>query len=189
MKDRRFVPFLWGVLLVSAAGFVTAGCCLMRKGHVRTCLSKQGCPPKRELLPCGANVTGIARPLAEVIAGAPKLVGQTVTVRSRLRREGAICTALGCAPGTCCNGCGAFFVLTTAKKPNRSYPHTLTLMNTAKGPHPHAKLACGGDDSLICCPFDTGQQVVVTGKLAKIGVSIYGPNYALQNPRICRPQQ
>ena len=150
-------------------------------------MSKTGCPPKRLLNRCGANVTAIARPLKDVLSKGKELTGRTVTVRSTLRREGGVCTALYCSPGTCCNGCGAFFVLTTARKPDRIHTHTLTLMNTGKGPHPHDKLACSGDDSGMCCPFETGQEVVVTGKLVKSGSSIYGPMYALHNPRICLP--
>jgi hypothetical protein len=60
-------------------------------------------------------------------------------------------------------------------------------MNVGEGPHPHDKLACGGDDSGVCCPLELGQEVVVTGKLAKSGSSIYGPTYALHNPRLCLP--
>ena len=81
----------------------------------------------------------------------------------------------------------ALFMLTTAARPDQSHPHTLTLLNTGTGPHPHPKLACGGDDSLVCCPYRPGREVVVTGTLKKSGRSIYGDTWRLENPRICLP--
>jgi len=187
LKNRTPILLLslFGLALFAAS--LLSGCCALGRGPRRTCVSKKGCPPKTALRRCGENVTAIALPLGTVLARGRQLDGKTVTVRSRLRRGGAICTLLACAPGTCCNGCGAMFMLTTAAKPDPSYPHTLTLMNVGQGPHPHDRLACGGDDSGVCCPFRTGQQVVATGTLRRRGRSSYGDTWTLENPRLCRP--
>lgn len=171
-------------------GLLASAGCVAQRGATRsgtTCLIKQGCPAPQTLRRCGADVTRQAQPLTSVLATAPKQLGREVIVRSRLRLTGRVCTRKGCAKGTCCNRCDASYVVTTAAKPSHIHPHTVALINRGKGPHPHAKLTCSGDDSKVCCPYPTGQQVVVTAELVRRGTSVHGPTYALRNPRLCLP--
>lgn len=156
----------------------------------RNCLSSKGCPAARVLDACNSQARARALPLKKVLADADALVGQELEVMGPLRRGVGHCTLLSCyesdgSPGGCCNKCGAGLVISAVDKPGVEKKHAVLLINKGSGPH-HHELHCVGDESLVCCPYGTGGQVVVTGKWMQAGESIYGKYYALENPRICR---
>ncbi len=182
-------PMIIIVLVTALAASVAfSGCCGRARVRTKPCLAIRGCPAPEPLPRCRREVTDGARTLADLLAGAPSLVGDEVTVRSTLLRYGGICTLLWCAEGSCCNRCTAGYAVSTEAKADSILPHTVSLVNVGQGPHPHSSLICVGDESLICCPLAEGMEVVVTGRFAVKGESaVHGKLYSIESPQICMP--
>jgi len=169
----------WVLPLVVSTGSLL-GC------DLEPCLADgDGCAGRATLAlaACGSDVSPVA--LADLLA-APPAPGTAVEVAGPLRREGAICTQLGCATaGGCCNGCGAALFLSAEPTLAVGSPADLRLRGSLGG----VDLSCGGDESLVCCPLPTdGPQVVVTGELVEDGVSVDGSHYGVTVLGICRAE-
>ena len=163
--------------LTCGAGLAVAGCgseCLADKGGCRD-------EPTIQLATCEASVDVLA--LADLGAVAADRVGQTVVVEGPLRRDAGACTQLGCSNfDDCCNGCGAGLLLSEDEEPPLARVGDLAL----SGQVDDVDLACGGDESIICCPVPVdGRLVRVTGALAEYGISAEGMRYAVHVEAMC----
>ncbi|MDY0001687.1 MAG: hypothetical protein RBU30_10360 [Polyangia bacterium] len=187
-KHMRIEIFILTVFFCAlAASAALSGCCCMRSAPRQPCLKEKGCPAQAALPRCSQEIARAARPLSAVLPETGSLLGRQVTVSGKLRQGGGDCTTLLCKKGSCCNRCGAQYAFSTSERPDVSRPDTLLLRNSGEGPHPHAKLSCHGDDSLVCCPIAMGQEVVAVGRLALAGSSIHGQIYMVESPRLCVP--
>lgn len=126
----------------------------------------------------------------DVLASGDTLVGQVVSVRGPLTGGWNICTLRGGPEGTCPNSCYAAVGLVA---PHRCEPepepdaglyvcqyddplHTLGLPG----------LACKGDDSTLCCPFEPhGQVVVARGRFEREGPPPPRGEYYLADAALC----
>jgi hypothetical protein len=144
-----------------------------------SCLSSRGCPAAKPLPPCAPDVQ--AAPLDEILAR-DELVGKEVIVTGPLGRGDGVCTLLGCygptPGGACCNKCSEALLLGSNEAlADRDYQRRrkTTLMLSGPG------LACGGDESLTCCPVDAhGQMVSARGVLRREGIT-----RVLESARLC----
>mgnify|MGYP000327261466 CR=1 FL=1 len=146
-------------LLVGGLSLFVSGClgepCLADNG---------GCSntSKIELQPCASGTDGVIN--LDELAELGDVADQIVTVQGPLLATAGICTQLACSPiESCCNGCGgSFFMSNNADSPGFAELGDLDLNGAVDG----TQLACGGDDSLVCCPLPKrGLTVQVTGTL------------------------
>ncbi len=165
-------------LLIVALGLSMIGGC------EADCLIDEGCGdrPTIALKPCGAETDG-AVTLEALFSGEGPVDGARAVVEGPLRQESALCTQLGCSPiDSCCNGCGSGLGLAERGDFDLSEPGDLSLRGQIDG----VELACGGDDSLVCCPIQAaGQRVRATGTIREAGVSVDGPLFSLQIEALC----
>ena len=175
---RQMTSFTLPVVIL--AGMVLlSGCCLGRGTTRRVCVVKRGCPRVAPLPRCASS--GPAQPLAELLAGAERRVGEVVRVEGPLRRGPGVCTLLLCRKNACCNGCGADLMLGAAAGGADPRATGLTLVDRMGGPAAR-RLVCSGDDSGLCCPVPTeGRTVVAEGRLRLHGRG----HYALEDPTLC----
>lgn len=153
---------VWWTVYVMAAGL-----CLLSSGCLgEPCLADSGgCSnsSKIELQPCTSGADGVIA-LDEVADLDNNGAGQVVTVQGPLLATAALCTQLACSPiESCCNGCGGgFFLSNNEETLGFAQDGDLDLNGSVDG----KALACGGDDSLVCCPLaKRGLVVQVTGTL------------------------
>ena len=146
-----------------------------------SCLVSKGCPPAAPIAPCAADLAPL--PLDDALARR-ELVGATVAVRGPLGRGDGTCTLLGCYSrdprGACCNRCGEALLLgSDAALRDRDYDRRRRSTLMLSG----ARVACGGDESLICCPVEVrGQEVVARGVLRRSGETTI-----LEGASLCTP--
>lgn len=130
--------------------------------------------------PCAVDVE--EQRFDEYLTGAPQ-AGDEVTVWGPLRREAGSCTQLGCAwESACCNSCGAWMGLSDGEGRAWFGVDDLGLLGEVDG----VELACGGDESIQCCPLPTdGSELVLAGTMVEFGSSLEGPRWALEVSSIC----
>lgn len=136
------------------------------------CLKRSGCPAPTPLPPC--VLSDLPAPIRSVLTDPKSFLDSTIQVSGRLAHDETTCTLLACSHG-CCNGCGASLRL------NDEAGRHLALPTGTKGP-----ASCGGDESLICCAYELGADVVATGRFAVWSQTISGPIYALHDATLCR---
>lgn len=145
--------------------------CAVFSGCGSSCLKdKGGCAdaPKAPVSPC--IMGGEALSLAGILDN-PPADGSSVSVQGPLRRGIGMCTEKACsAVDACCNGCGASLVLSAQPSPVDLYtgqaPQAVLLSGKLGG----VSLACGGDESLLCCPLAAeGEAVIISGTLRSVG--------------------
>ncbi len=141
-----------------------------------------GCDGTEMLLIAPCALGSDAERFDDLLAGHPT-AGTEVTVWGPLVREAGSCTQLGCAlPNTCCNSCGAGMGLSDAGDYTYFEAADLQLLGTVDG----VDLACGGDESVQCCPIPTDtHDVAVTGTLMEFGTSLDGQLWSLQVSDMC----
>jgi hypothetical protein len=125
--------------------------------------------------------------VAEVLDRLEELTGKRVLVRGLLRSVGSM-TLVGCMM-SCCNSAHGLIALwpPQAKSPP-SASRSLALWDAAS---PDAYL-CGGDDSWLCCPFETEIEALAYGRVEPQRYNRMGfSTHALSSPRLCalRPSE
>jgi len=157
---------------------------LLLAGCYRCQADTGGCEGTETLYvaPCAADMQ--AERFDAFLTGDPQ-PGAEVTLWGPLKHEAGMCTQLGCAwPGACCNSCGAWMGLSDSDNGGFFTVDDILLLGTIDD----VDLACGGDESIQCCPLPTvGTDLAVTGTLVEFGSSVEGQQYAVEVSTICSP--
>jgi hypothetical protein len=134
------------------------------------CLRDEGCPfPRAKIPPCSAEVNAAsALSVGEALrrSEAGELGAERVLLRGALKTA-TLMTLLECGE-RCCNRAGGSYRLIEAREGEQ--PVVLAVESSGA-------FRCAGDDSLVCCDFETGDVVaygVVKGQ-------------TLLHPLFCRP--
>jgi hypothetical protein len=157
-----------GVIEIDTRAWVGASDVVGSRGEYPqspVCMIDAGCPADPlPLPPCPRQL--LPRDVMSVVADAAHEMGKRLVVRGRLEAH-ALQTLRECAM-SCCNGARGALTL----------DGVIALRDSR---HPTA-FACVGDDSWLCCPFETGLDVAVVGTL---GASPSGQGYLIEQPRLC----
>jgi hypothetical protein len=134
------------------------------------CLSDEGCPfPRAKIPPCSAEVkTASTLSVGEALrrSDAGELGAERVLLRGALKIA-TLTTLLECGE-RCCNRAGGSYRLFEA---HEGKPPVVLAVESS------GAFQCAGDDSLVCCDFETGD-VVAYGVVKE---------QTLLHPLLCRP--